>query len=107
MLNPLCDTFVVLAKYCTYSHGLILAKKIYSSSQCNDHTLIKWCLHVLMMVQVGVLLNNFNDYDDTFDGCLFRGLDFGVYSRAGISYLRNTRFEGSRQVNFAQTLLAF
>lgn len=45
--------------------------------------------------KVGVLLNNFNDYDDTFDGCVFRNLAFGLYSRSGISYLRNTRFENS------------
>jgi hypothetical protein len=45
--------------------------------------------------KIGVLLNNFNDYDDTFDGCVFRNLAFGLYSRAGISYLRNTRFENS------------
>lgn len=45
--------------------------------------------------KLGVLLNNFNDYDDTFDGCVFRNLAFGLYSRSGISYLRNTRFENS------------
>lgn len=29
------------------------------------------------------------------DGCVFRNLAFGLYSRSGISYLRNTRFENS------------
>ena len=37
----------------------------------------------------------FSQYDDTFDGCVFRNNAFGIYSRAGISYLRNSRFENS------------
>ena len=44
---------------------------------------------------VGVLLNFFNDYDNTFDGCLWRNNTISLYSRAGISYIRNSRFEAS------------
>eukprot|EP01043_Picozoa_sp_COSAG02_P005894 COSAG02_NODE_163_length_32424_cov_21.759010_12_plen_889_part_00 len=45
--------------------------------------------------KVGVLLNFFNDYDMTFDGCLWRNNSVSVYSRAGLSYIRNSRFESS------------
>jgi hypothetical protein len=45
--------------------------------------------------KVGVLLNFFNDYDQTFDGCLWRNNSISIYSRAGISYVRNSRFERS------------
>jgi hypothetical protein len=44
---------------------------------------------------VGVLINFFNCYDNTFDGVLFRDLEVGIYSRAGIMYVRNSRFERS------------
>ena len=33
--------------------------------------------------------------DNTFDGCLWRNNSVSVYSRAGISYIRNSRFESS------------
>ena len=40
---------------------------------------------------VGVLINFFNAYDNAFDGVLFRNIGVGIYSRAGINYIRNTR----------------
>eukprot|EP00035_Acanthoeca_spectabilis_P000344 m.72715 g.72715 ORF g.72715 m.72715 type:complete len:920 (+) comp10147_c0_seq1:27-2786(+) len=44
---------------------------------------------------VGVRIAAFNDYDNTFDGCLFRNNGIGIDVGSGNSYVRNTRFENS------------
>jgi len=47
----------------------------------------------------GVSFVQFNDYDFTFDGCEFRGCDLGLECVHGNFYVRNCRFEGSRDVD--------
>ena len=47
----------------------------------------------------GVSFTQFNDYDFTFDGCEFRTCDIAVECVHGNFYVRNCRFEGSRDVD--------
>jgi hypothetical protein len=47
----------------------------------------------------GVSFVQFNDYDYTFDGCEFRGCGIGVECVHGNFYVRNCRFDGSREVD--------
>lgn len=47
----------------------------------------------------GVSFVQFNDYDYTFDGCEFRACGTGVECVHGNFYVRNCRFEGSREVD--------
>jgi hypothetical protein len=42
----------------------------------------------------------FNDYDNTVDGCEFRGCGTGLLDHHGNFYARNCRFENSRQADF-------
>ena len=45
----------------------------------------------------GVVLLHFNDYDNTFDGCLFSDNQFGIYTAEMANfYAHNTRFERSK-----------
>jgi hypothetical protein len=47
----------------------------------------------------GVSFTQFNDYDFTFDGCEFRACEIAVECVHGNFYVRNCRFEGSRDVD--------
>ena len=47
----------------------------------------------------GVVFVQFNDYNYTFDGCEFRGCGTAVECAHGNFYVRNCRFEGSREVD--------
>lgn len=45
----------------------------------------------------GVVLLHFNDYDNTFEGCLFKDCQFGIYAaEMGNFYVHNSRFERSK-----------
>jgi hypothetical protein len=45
----------------------------------------------------GVVLLHFNDYDNTFDGCLFADNQFGIYTAEMANfYVHNSRFERSK-----------
>ena len=48
---------------------------------------------------VGVWAGSFNDYNYTYEGCEFRGCGIGVHCFKGNFYIRNTHFEGSRNVD--------
>ncbi len=50
----------------------------------------------------GVSLLNFNDYDNTFDGCEFVDCGTGINSGKGNFYVRACRFLRSRQVDVRQ-----
>eukprot|EP00040_Diaphanoeca_grandis_P030531 m.180555 g.180555 ORF g.180555 m.180555 type:complete len:813 (+) comp32026_c0_seq1:65-2503(+) len=44
----------------------------------------------------GVVILNFNDYDNTFDGCHFFNSSYGIYTSSMANvYVRNCRFEAS------------
>lgn len=47
----------------------------------------------------GVAFLQFNDYDYTFDGCEFRRCSTAIECRHGNFYVRNCRFEASREVD--------
>lgn len=47
----------------------------------------------------GVSFTQFNDYDYTFDGCLFRSCGIAVECIHGNFYVRNCRFEESREAD--------
>lgn len=47
--------------------------------------------------KVGVLLQEWNDYNNYFDGCHFIENDYGIRAEKGNVNVRNSRFEGSRQ----------
>jgi hypothetical protein len=47
----------------------------------------------------GVAFLQFNDYDYTFDGCEFRRCTTSIECRHGNFYIRNCRFEASREVD--------
>ncbi len=47
----------------------------------------------------GVSFTQFNDYDYPFDGCEFRSCGIGVECVHGNFYVRNCRFEGSRETD--------
>ena len=48
----------------------------------------------------GIALQTFNDYDNTIDGCEFRGCGVGVNSHKSNFYARNSHFENSREADF-------
>lgn len=47
--------------------------------------------------KVGVLFQDWNDYNNYFDGCHFIDNDYGIRVEKGNVNVRNSRFEGSRQ----------
>lgn len=47
--------------------------------------------------KVGVLLQEWNDYNNYFDGCHFIDNDYGIRAEKGNVNVRNSRFESSRQ----------
>ncbi len=47
----------------------------------------------------GALFLQWNDYDNSFDGCHFIDNDIGVNCRIGNVYVRNSRFERSRETD--------
>ena len=47
----------------------------------------------------GVWSGSFNDYNYTYEGCEFRRCGTGIHCVKGNFYLRNTHFEGSREVD--------
>ena len=49
----------------------------------------------------GVVFTKFNDYDYTFDGCEFRRCETGILCVHGNAYVRNCRFEVSREADMA------
>ena len=50
----------------------------------------------------GVTFGNFNDYDNTFDGCQFEDCGVGLNSVKGNFYLRASRFLRSRECDVQQ-----
>ena len=64
------------------------AFKLVYQEKCRDFVtkpIEPLMLAVSAAIDAGVVITNFNDYDNTFDGCVFRNLAFGLYSRSGIS----------------------
>ena len=49
--------------------------------------------------QRGIAFLNFNDYDWTIDGCEFRRCQTAIQCNHGNTYIRNSHFEGSRDVD--------
>lgn len=45
----------------------------------------------------GVLLQEWNDYNNLFDGCQFENNGYGIRAEKGNVVVRNSRFEGSRE----------
>ena len=49
----------------------------------------------------GVTIQDWNSLEHTFDGCLFRNNGAGIAATKGNSYIRNTRFENSSDVDIS------
>ncbi len=49
----------------------------------------------------GLQLWNYNDYNNTIDGCEFHDNGFGIYSRRGNFYVRNSHFARSKEYDIA------
>jgi hypothetical protein len=58
---------------------------------CDIHFDVPWLLLLIFIL----VRRSFNDYDNTFDGCLFRNNGIGVECGAANAYIRNCRFENS------------
>ena len=64
------------------------SKKAQSAEILYENCLFERCLR-------GVALLQFNDYDNTFDGCEFRQCGHGILVSHANAYVRNCHFEGS------------
>ncbi len=51
----------------------------------------------------GLALWNFNDYNNTIDGCEFHDNGFGIWNYRGNFYVRNSHFQRSTQADIADT----
>jgi hypothetical protein len=58
---------------------------------CYIRLVVPWLLLLIFVL----VRRSFNDYDNTFDGCLFRNNGIGVECGAANAYIRNCRFENS------------
>ncbi|MHB0957232.1 MAG: glycosyl hydrolase family 28-related protein [Pirellulaceae bacterium] len=79
-------------------HGVLVGRgdeKVATAEMWFLNCLFRNCSH-------GVSFCNFNDYDNTFDGCQFEDCGVGVNSVKGNFYLRASRFWRSRDCDVQQ-----
>lgn len=73
--------------------GIRVGRGVYQSAEMRfENCLFERCAHGLSFLQ-------FNDYNNTVDGCEFRDCGIGVIDRHGNTYVRNSRFSGSATVD--------